>query len=246
MKRNAGVTIFELLMTCALILIVFNLAYSVLMPSLHIWITNESQAAIEDSAVVLESRIGRELERSGQASVAVLPGVAPALQAFSFASLGNETQTDISDNPWSPAPDSFDPQTGRPEWQYFVVYYVPAGSQTVYRKIWPWPVPPKKPIPVLSYTFPTNNVVQLSAADLQTLCDTPNGSERQVASYVTALQLTPFASEMVGSNPVTWASNVELSISMSAPAPGRRVGLSGAVINDRVETRRTQQVYMRM
>ncbi|HEY4000996.1 MAG TPA: hypothetical protein VGO93_19160 [Candidatus Xenobia bacterium] len=244
-RRSQGLTLFELILTLSLLLLLFGLAWQVLLPALRIWVVNQARASIEETGIVLESRIAREMERSTQSTVTILPP--GPVEAFSFATFGNETQTDIGD-PWllpTPPPDGYNPQTGLPEWQYFVIYYHPTGTQNVYRKIWPVPpqgCPQAPPTATASCqpfyeVLPSANVRTLTTDELASLCATPNGSERQVSSFVDALQLSMLPGARRNGRQVSRDSNAILAISLSAPAPWT---------GNRVQTQRIQQVNMRL
>ncbi len=199
MNRRRAFTIIELLVTMTLVVAVFTIAYNALLPSLRIWAINQGQANLEQTGEVLEARMLSELKASTRQSLTTYaPAATPAspdqaLRAVSFASTGPEFNA-----------DSFDPMSGMPLWQFFVVYYAPAGSHTIYRRMWPDPnlpagsqVPPCIPMGQLSspppgalpYMFPTWKPVPLTQGDLVLLCSTLKGAQ-PLGSSVMAFQVT--------------------------------------------------------
>ncbi|HEY3997570.1 MAG TPA: hypothetical protein VGO93_01815 [Candidatus Xenobia bacterium] len=232
----------EVLVTAALLLMLVGLTLQVLRPSLHLWAVNQAQASIEDMAMVLETRMGREMERTHQATVTATvppPGV-PGLMAISFATFEEDSWRG-----WEDSLDDYCACTGRPRWQGFVVYFLPSGSHTVYRKVWPVAPFTNPQVPAegvaagqLNYNFPIPQGVPkpLRAADLVTLCDTVNGTEIQVAGGVDRMQLDILPAQKKCGSVVSTATNAVLTLTLSAPAPTR---------TNRVVTTRSQQIFMR-
>jgi hypothetical protein len=231
----------EMLVTMSLILILVSMTWQVLLPSAHLWSVNQAQAALEDTGLVLQARLTGELQRSSQASVRSVPAGGPGLQALSFSSWGQEDVEDVA--------ESYDFSSGQVEWWRYVVYYVPAGSQTVYRKTWPvgpvdsrgnWP-PQTPPMGTasgaLDYTFPTGQPRPLRPPDLIALCTTLNGTEREVARAVTRLELVELPPEKACCAPIFTGTNVDLRIDLRAPAP---------TAQHAVTTQRAQQIQMRL
>jgi hypothetical protein len=179
-----------------------------------LWQINQDQASLEESGLVMETSFLRDVEHSTSASLtfqAPPGGTDPSsgLQAVSFTTTGPEN-----------GPDSFDVTTGQPLWQSYVVYFVPAGTRTLYRKVWPVPWLPmnaQQPpalfpgqMPAtgqLPYTFPNSAPIPLTDADLQTLCQTRNGTETALGTGLQSLTVA-----LVTGSPQTGQLTIQLGV----------------------------------
>jgi hypothetical protein len=218
----------------ALLLLFLGLAWQIMLPALRVWRVNQAQATIEENALVMSTTLVRDMERSTQASLTVAPasGTPLALQAVSFATVGEEN-----------SPDSYDAATGQPIWQTYVIYYILPGSHTLMRKVWPVPgvvaqTPPLSPPQglgpappgALPYTMPNSQPVALAQNDLVTLCQTPNGSERSLGGNVDTFLLTPST---------TLSSCGILTLGLSTPTPF-------GITNHVTSTQRVEQFHFWM
>lgn len=187
MKR--GFTVAELLITMALVLLLAGLAFKLLVPAVAVWKATQAQATLEETALVISSKIVRDVERSTPATVTPITPADPTtgLQAVAFASTGEDGSA-----------DSYDPSTGLPLWQFYVVYYVPAGRHDLYRKLWPVPWLPAAsqapPVPA-GMTFPSSVPAPLTPGLLAQVCATRNGTERSLGTCVDVFGVSVLANQ---------------------------------------------------
>ncbi|HXE73521.1 MAG TPA: prepilin-type N-terminal cleavage/methylation domain-containing protein [Candidatus Nitrosotenuis sp.] len=163
MRRVGGLTLVEILVALAVGGLALLLASQLLAPATRIWRINQARSAVEQTSIVLETRLVREILPSTADSVTTLASP-PALSFLT--------------------PGGYDERTGRPIWSGFVIYCLDRDNRILYRKLWPNPDLPVQE-PPLPYTFPTEEAVQLTPEELERVCTTCNGTERPVAYSIT-------------------------------------------------------------
>jgi prepilin-type N-terminal cleavage/methylation domain-containing protein len=177
MRHGRGLTLIELMVGMTLLSLVLTLSAQVLVPCLNVWNVSQSQASLQQGAMLLQRKLSDEVAASDVRSVTTLNDP-PAICFLSYTPDG-AAQT----NP-------YDTQSGEILWQQWVVYYLDAEDQLVYRKVWPNPSGGTQ-VPDLGTTLPSLTPTALSPTQVAALCTTTNGTERCVAiqAYDLAAQL---------------------------------------------------------
>lgn len=161
----------EQLVACGMLSLVITLSVSVLQPCLVDWRILQDRSDMERSSSLAGQLMSRELRASTASSMTVLT----TPPAVSFLAVSTTTSQE------------YDPLTGEPLWDHFVIYYVDVPNQILYRKFWPGNN--RAAIPPLPYKLPSTTAAQLSAAELLLVCTTSNGSERPFARLVDGLDV---------------------------------------------------------
>jgi type II secretory pathway component PulJ len=168
MKRRRGFSLVENMLATGLFSLVTLLAVQLFTPCLKIFKQDQGQARLDETALVTSRTIEREVKPS------TINSLTTSSQAFSFLE-----------------GESFDPTSGNPIWQNFVVYYFQNGK--LWRKVW---------TPV---GFPTMQSARLSAAQLAVAVATVTGTEHVVTQSVQS---------------VTIASSQTLQVAATLAEPG--------------------------
>lgn len=168
-RRGEGFTLAETLVAAALMGLVLMMGAQIVAPSLRIWNLDQARSAAEGTAMVLERRMAAELLETTRGSVTT----SRSPVAVSFLE-----------------PAGYDPETGRTRWSGFVVYVLDDANRILYRKTWPNPKAPLQ-VPPLPYSFPRDEPVALTAAELRQVATTTNGSEVRSGRFVSDLQVSP-------------------------------------------------------
>src|ERR1017187_7836083 len=124
-----------------------SLALQIFTPCLSIMRTDQSQACLDQTALVLSLKMERELLATSRDSLTVCGSELSFLSA-----------------------QSYDPMSGLPIWQNFVIYYRQGG--VLYRKTY------------VAAGLPSTKTMQLKGAQLDFQSATPNGSEAKMAQNV--------------------------------------------------------------
>lgn len=166
-----GLTLLEQMVVCGLLSLVLALAFSVLQPCLVDWKILQDRSDMERSASLAGERMSRDMTCSSADSLTVIDNP-PAVSFLVPSETGAQ---------------GYDPVNGTPMWDHFVIYYLDASNQILYRKTWPGPG--GAVIPPYNYTLPSTTVFRLSTAELQLAATTTNGSERRFVTLIDGLQV---------------------------------------------------------
>ncbi|CAN0324267.1 unnamed protein product, partial [Phaeothamnion confervicola] len=139
-RRRRGVTLVEILVAMTLFSMATGMALDLLKPALSIFHLDQTQARLDETSLILGRKMQSELLASRLDSVTV------STHAIAFLS-----------------GSSFDPSTGRPIWEEFVIYYLDNGN--VCRKTY-------QPT-----GLPSTKTLRLTNTQLTQALMTPNGSE---------------------------------------------------------------------
>jgi prepilin-type N-terminal cleavage/methylation domain-containing protein len=164
--QRRGFTLLEQLVSLTILVILLVLGDQVLVPCLHLWSLNQAEAALEQDAMVLGSRMASEVCDSDPSSFTF--STTP-VNAMSFLSTGAPKAQALG----------FDPQSGKPMWQYIVVYYFDSPNRILYRKTWPNPALSAQNPPLVR-TLPSTTAFALTQQELAQLCTTTNGTEQAI------------------------------------------------------------------
>jgi len=194
-RRSAerrGLTLLEQLVATSLLTLLMTLCWQVVKPNLDVWKVNAARADLEQTAVVLQHRIARELRQSSRDSITTLSSP-PAISFLSF--------DDASSS-------AYDSSTGKPTWRKFVIYYVDTDNRIMYRKEYPDTAAGVQ-TPLLPVVLPSSNAFKLTTTQLQSICGTENGTETRVAWYVLGVTVTV---------PTSGAVTLDLQLTTESPA----------------------------
>lgn len=197
MMRRSGArrafTLLEQLVAMSLLTLLLTLSWQVLKPSLDVWKVNAARADLEQTAVVLQHRIVRELVQSSRDSITTISSP----PAVSFLSFDDSTSS------------AYDASSGKPTWRKFVIYYVDTDNRIMYRKEYPNTAKTVQTPVLTSVVLPTSDPFKLTATQLQTICGTENGTETRVAWYALGMTLTV---------PTSGAVSLDLQLTTESPA----------------------------
>ncbi|MHB2015721.1 MAG: PulJ/GspJ family protein [Candidatus Xenobia bacterium] len=171
-------TLIELLVGLTVFSAVLTLMVQILVPAMKLWYINSVRARLGQSAELLQEHVIADLQVSTPLSLTAL-STPPAVGFLSFG--------------YEQVPGGWNPVDGRPLWRKFVVYWLDASSNTIWRKEWPGP----RPVPKLKYAFPLLVAKALTPAEMMQLIRTRNGSERPMAVDVSALSITTVPGEPI-------------------------------------------------
>ena len=138
--RRSGVTLVEILVAMSLFSMATGMALDLLRPALSIFNVDQTQARLDETSLILGRKLQAELLASRLDSVTV------STHAIAFLS-----------------GSSYDPSTGRPIWEEFVIYYL--DNVNVGRKTYQ------------SSGLPSTKTLRLTNIQLTQAVMKPNGSE---------------------------------------------------------------------
>lgn len=159
-RRRRGLSLLEMLITMAIIAFVATAAFGILLAGKRAWQANVGRTEVRQALQVASWRIDTDLRNTGAGYVTNNTASTPA--AFSFPSALDSRGRFTTE------------ADGVPDWQTFVIYYVPAGTTRLLRR-------EAAAIPVDPDVDPA-----LTAAQLTGYCD---GTGRLVASGVRTFSL---------------------------------------------------------
>lgn len=182
-----GFTLVETLVGTTLLALVLMLSAQVITPSLRIWKLDQARATVEGTALILEKRLAAELVASTAESLTTLAD--PPSLAFLQA-------------------DGYDPDSGKPVWNRYVLYSLDTTNRVLHREEWPNPGLSLQ-VPLLLRTLPTTEPKALTPAELRLAVTSHNGTERPAGHYVSGLQVVRGTRE----------EPVEVVLTFSVPTP---------------------------
>jgi len=155
--RSRGLTLIELLTTMSILLIIMGAVYSMLYAGVIMWQSSVTRTSNRQDIHISFRKFELEL-RNSDASF-ITDGTSGEPYAFSFLSAYNQSGNFTTD------------ASGRPVWQKYVIYYIPAGTKKLLRKE-----------VYGSFTAP------LSASQLATYLD---GEGKLISSSVKSMKIIP-------------------------------------------------------
>lgn len=194
-SRLRGVTLVEVSVTCALLLLLMGAVYQLFTFSGRALLSSQTRANLQSTGLVVLNRMANEIRHAAFATMTVNAATTSLPPAIGFR---------MQD----PADGQVGPLSLQP---YFIVYYLDKTTRSIVRKCWGNVTNDKltfTPSPLLLNT-------RLTATQLSQIVTNRNGSEQTMATLVDQLSFTP------SPFPATAAtSQIVVTVNLSAVVAG--------------------------
>lgn len=195
MRARRGYSLVEVLIAAFAVALLLTGLYQLFVAGGNIFMRGEARADLQSSGLKALAGLTEEVRCSALALLTIAMGPSDTPPALAFR----------EQNPNDDSSLIFNPQS------FFILYYWDANRQAMMRKTW------QTGDPVVLTPDPFVTMRRLTAAEIQRICTTANGSERPVATQCSQMTAAP-PTYPVASPVANITVTLQLQSSTSPPA----------------------------